>query len=469
MPPGTARSARTGPSLAAGPGRRFGQLRVTVVAAKDLKEPLDGSAKDPYVKVRIGDKEFTTQVAVNGRTAPVFGEEFQFEVGKAGLSKDIDIEAWFKQGAGQDHLVGRVRTSYMTWVARGGFQGDVELVDSSKQGCGKVSVRAKFDKPVRDENESEKENVATEERPRDPAGKFSDQEIKEAFIAFDLDRNHFVGAAEIRHILVNIGENASDEEVDEMIRMIDRDGDGQVGFEEFYEMVTGGKRLPPGLWQGPGGGGKGIPGTARGRQGGTAAPKAGMLRPGGSGAAPRIQERKQRQGALDEFAKRHGIRPDTIRKSYKKFQEGDRDNSGLIEYPEFCEVLGVEPTPAVEKLFKLFDKDGSGKIDIKEFMIGLSNFTGASKDEKLQFAFAVYDQDNSGSISREELSRILMANHLAKTPEEVKRKADTIMMQADKDGNGVITFDEFVAVSKKFPNILYPAFSLGQKVAKALA
>lgn len=31
-------------------------------------------------------------------------------------------------------------------------------------------------------------------------------QIWEAFVAFDLDKNKFVGAAEIRHVLVNIGE-----------------------------------------------------------------------------------------------------------------------------------------------------------------------------------------------------------------------------------------------------------------------
>merc|ERR1719487_2926464 len=90
------------------------------------------------------------------------------------------------------------------------------------------------------------------EEPRDPNGKFTDKEIKEAFEAFDLDHNSFVGAAEIRHVLINIGEQVTDEEVDEMIRMVDKDGDGQVAFEEFYEMVTGGKKPPPGL----GGGGR---------------------------------------------------------------------------------------------------------------------------------------------------------------------------------------------------------------------
>merc|ERR1719487_1842654 len=100
------------------------------------------------------------------------------------------------------------------------------------------------------------------EPPRDPNGKFTDQEIKEAFEAFDLDHNNFVGAAEIRHVLVNIGEQPTDEEVDEMIRMVDKDGDGQVSFDEFYEMVTGGKKVPAGLSAG-GGAGPGTGGAAK--------------------------------------------------------------------------------------------------------------------------------------------------------------------------------------------------------------
>lgn len=35
--------------------------------------------------------------------------------------------------------------------------------------------------------------------------------------------------------------------MDEMIRMVDTDGDGQVSWTEFYAMVTGGKQPPSGL------------------------------------------------------------------------------------------------------------------------------------------------------------------------------------------------------------------------------
>jgi hypothetical protein len=63
-----------------------------------------------------------------------------------------------------------------------------------------------------------------------------------------LDHNNYIGAAEIRHVLINIGESPTDEEVDEMIRMVDVDGDGQVSFDEFYKLVTGGKEPPSGLF-----------------------------------------------------------------------------------------------------------------------------------------------------------------------------------------------------------------------------
>merc|ERR1712048_1186622 len=63
---------------------------------------------------------------------------------------------------------------------------------------------------------------------------FSDDEIKQAFDCFDLDHNHFVGAAELSQILQLIGEELEYEEIDEMIRMCDADGDGQVTFDEFY-------------------------------------------------------------------------------------------------------------------------------------------------------------------------------------------------------------------------------------------
>lgn len=48
------------------------------------------------------------------------------------------------------------------------------------------------------------------------------------FKVFDKDGNGFISAAELRHVMTNLGEKLTDEEVDEMIREADVDGDGQA-------------------------------------------------------------------------------------------------------------------------------------------------------------------------------------------------------------------------------------------------
>ncbi|KAJ7883401.1 calmodulin [Mycena olivaceomarginata] len=65
----------------------------------------------------------------------------------------------------------------------------------------------------------------------------SEEEIKEAFKVFDKDGNGCISAAELRHVMTNLGEKLSDNEVDEMIREADVDGDGQINYEEFVKMM----------------------------------------------------------------------------------------------------------------------------------------------------------------------------------------------------------------------------------------
>jgi Ca2+-binding EF-hand superfamily protein len=105
---------------------------------------------------------------------------------------------------GTDQFMGNASVNILPWIAAGSFEGNVDVLDKSGKKAGALTFSAKFTK-----TQGEYSNISNME----PNGEFSDEEIRDAFLAFDLDKNNYVGAAEIRHILINIGERATDEEV----------------------------------------------------------------------------------------------------------------------------------------------------------------------------------------------------------------------------------------------------------------
>merc|ERR1712022_73299 len=65
----------------------------------------------------------------------------------------------------------------------------------------------------------------------------TEEELVEAFKVFDRDGNGLISAAELRHVMTNLGEKPTDEEVDEMIREAYVDGDGAINYEEFVKIM----------------------------------------------------------------------------------------------------------------------------------------------------------------------------------------------------------------------------------------
>ena len=110
-----------------------------------------------------------------------------------------------------------------------------------------------------------------------------------------------------------------------------------------------------------------------------------------------------------------------------------QDNSGTIERDEFLSLPQVSSNPlATRYLFStptsliahktpkanqspfscsmiaIFDEDGGGDVDFQEFVSGLSAFSSkGNNEEKLRFAFKVYDIDRDGYISNGELFIVL--------------------------------------------------------------
>lgn len=64
-----------------------------------------------------------------------------------------------------------------------------------------------------------------------------EEEIWKIFQAFDSDKNGYISAPELRNVMATLGENLSEEEIAEMIREADIDGDGHINYEEFVRVM----------------------------------------------------------------------------------------------------------------------------------------------------------------------------------------------------------------------------------------
>jgi len=100
----------------------------------------------------------------------------------------------------------------------------------------------------------------------------------------------------------------------------------------------------------------------------------------------------------------------------------------------------------VEKMFEAVDTDKSGFIDYSEFVVAAMNENQLTTNEKLQAAFKMFDKDGSGIISPEEIKEVLS---FGGTNTLSKGAIDAIVKQVDENGDGEISFEEFVDMMKK--------------------
>ncbi|OAF69791.1 Calcineurin regulatory subunit [Intoshia linei] len=139
------------------------------------------------------------------------------------------------------------------------------------------------------------------------------------------------------------------------------------------------------------------------------------------------------------------LEADEIKRLGKRFRKLDIDNSGTISREEFMSLPNLTQNPILNRVISIFDTDGDGEIDFKEFVQGVSKFgINGGEKEKLKFAFRIYDLNNDGYITNNELFKVLkmmVGNNLQDT--QLQQIVDKTIIYADKDGDNKISFDEF--------------------------
>lgn len=96
-----------------------------------------------------------------------------------------------------------------------------------------------------------------------------------------------------------------------------------------------------------------------------------------------------------------------IYKFWQTFKKIDLDGSGAIEIVEMLVYFDIERTQFTKRVFGVFDEDGSGEIDLREFILALWNYCTLGKATLVIFAFDLYDKDGSGIIDSDELGLML--------------------------------------------------------------
>lgn len=79
-----------------------------------------------------------------------------------------------------------------------------------------------------------------------------------------------------------------------------------------------------------------------------------------------------------------------------------------------------------------------------------------SKEEKLNFAYNLFDEEDSRVITYLEVKKILIANYFACSYEEIENKAIIIFKEAKSSQAGEVSYDDYCSISKKNMALFFP-------------
>lgn len=102
--------------------------------------------------------------------------------------------------------------------------------------------------------------------------------------------------------------------------------------------------------------------------------------------------------------------PKELKDWYKRFRKQFPD--GQMSRSEFAQVYadffpGGHSEAFADIVFNSFDTNGDGAVNFMEFTCALGIINNGSVEEKINWAFDLYDQDKNGVITLNELTTML--------------------------------------------------------------
>ncbi|KAL9432837.1 hypothetical protein AB3S75_027787 [Citrus x aurantiifolia] len=146
---------------------------------------------------------------------------------------------------------------------------------------------------------------------------------------------------------------------------------------------------------------------------------------------------------------------------FKKLSSSIFDD-GIIHKEEFQLALFRNKNKKnlfADRIFDLFDLKRNGVIEFGEFVRSLGVFhPHALVEEKIAFAFRLYDLRQTGFIEREELKEMVLAllheSDLILSDDVIETIVDKSFSDADTNGDGKIDPEEWKEFVKKNPSLI---------------
>ena len=157
----------------------------------------------------------------------------------------------------------------------------------------------------------------------------------------------------------------------------------------------------------------------------------------------------------------NNIQLNQVHDAIKLFNNIDKNGDGQITREELYKGLedflnlkntGKDLQDKVDIIFNNIDTDHNGYIEYEEFIRAAVDKEYFLSDNFLKFAFDYFDRDKNGEISFNEVKTLFFQNDNNKHNSEIQKQLLKNFKEIDINEDGVLTFKEFVKMSKKIIN-----------------